>query len=196
MATTIFPIQDQTATTALFTSLKTAVDRGLEDPLTPGGFDNQSYDGTKLKYTSTTSGSKADATYTTLHSRTISEGDVFLFECQIAVQDLGTASPSDNLNYRITVDSGIVVRGFYLTKSGNLADSYAESVPIYTTSSQTVFGRIGTTTSDNILSVFRFVAVGDTGGGEVKIEWAKATNSYANTFGPSYSRMSGHRITR
>jgi len=46
------------------------------------------------------------------------------------------------------------------------------------------------------LSVFRFVAVGDTGGGEVKIEWAKATNSYANTFNPSYTRMLGRRITR
>jgi len=196
MATTIFPIQDQTATTALFTSLKTAVDRGLEDPLTTSHFDNESYDGSKLKYTSIQGVLKQDATYTTLHSRTISEGDVFLFECQIAIQDFGTASPSDSLNYRISVDSGIVVRGFYLTKSGDLADSYAQSVPIYTTSSQTVFGRIGTTTSDPILSVFRFVAVGDTGGGEVKIEWAKATNSYANTFNPSYTRMLGRRITR
>lgn len=192
MSVTVFPVTDQTATVSLFSGLKSAVDRGSTDPLL--SIDGGSSDTDRLQYDATTSGTKSDGTYTTLLSCQIDEGQAFLFEAFVLINDATTSSPGDDLSYRISVDSGIVARGMYFPKVGGLAAGAAGHIPINTTSSQVVYGRDAASPSQSIPAQFRFVAVGDTGGGEVKIEWAKTTTAYANTFGVVRCYMIGKRI--
>jgi len=192
MSVTVFPVTDQTATVSLFSALKSAVDRGSTDPLS--SIDGGLSDTERLQYDATTSGTKSDGTYTTLLSCQIDEGQAFLFEAFVLINDATTSSPGDELSYRISVDSGIAARGMYFPKVGGLTAGAAAHIPINTTTSQVVFGRDAASPSQNIPAQFRFVAVGDTGGGEVKIEWAKTTTAFGNTFGVIRCYMIGKRI--
>ena len=192
MATTIFPLADTTGTVARWAAMQTAIDRGDTDPLV--SLDAGSSDTARLQFDSSTSGTKIDDTFTELLSVQIDAGQVYLLEVFILMNDATTSSPSDDLNYRISVPSGAIARGIYYGKSGGITTDSSLAVPIYTTINQTVVARSAASPSQSIPSYFRCVVVGDTGGGTVSIDWAKQSNTYANTFDIGYGYAMARRI--
>jgi len=192
MSTTVFPLAGDTVTVAAWSDMIAAIDRGATDPLS--SLDNTSEDTARYQFDSNTSGNISNDTFVTLVSMQVDEGQVFLVDAFVSLSDSTTSSPGDSLDLRISAPTGARVTGISIAKSGGVGSGAIVDDFIDTTSTQVIQGKEAATPAQTVENRITMVVVGDTGGGEVALQWAKSANLYTNTFTTSYASMTARRI--
>jgi hypothetical protein len=191
MATTVFPVTDQTATVALFSALKNAADRGDPSVIVSvnaiGAIDTD-----RLQYTHVGAVSTTNTTFRNLTHCNIDEGQVFLVEISISVEDGTATSPGDYLDFKITVPTGVRATGIHFASYPSSDIMTADFID--TTTSQVFQARSSASSPEITENRIHLVITGESGGGQVDLQYAKQTNTYSNTFSDEDVKLIARRI--
>lgn len=193
MATTVFPETDDVVTTTAWSDMIAALDRGNTDPLS--GSTDVAHDSDRLSFGGVqTATSTAVADWQTIATLPIDEGMTFegVLNADVLRVDNG-GSGSDSFNVRITAPSGVTVYGITFHQN-NFSSTGTQFSKINVSGATTVVSTIngGVFTSASIS--YYLLIVGDTGGGNVTVQFSKASDSDADDYRVENARALMSRI--
>lgn len=190
MATTVFPVTDQTATKALWDAMASAIDRGETDPVSSI---SGTEDTDRLQYygTDNAGGTDSDVDFHEIASLNVDLGQVFYFEAFLAIDEVNSAAPiaGDSMNFRVRLTSGLNLRLVYWqvqdpqTNPGNIAVFLTEQTS--TSVSRGMFTRSNADVVAGDPMVLSGLLFGDTASGTMSIDIVKAADTTSNEFEPS-----------
>lgn len=202
MATTVFPVTDQSVTKASWDAMAAAINRGQESQIDAMS-DSASTD--RLIWQSQTSGT-ASADNTTprqwIPDITITLGKAFFLNLYLSISETVTdGTNDDDLSIKITVPSGVRLIGTLETVSRT--DSGAPTLVFHNSwfvnaTGSTFTQALGVDTSNaspqNLSVIFSGVAVGDTATGAIEVDYLKSANAWSTEYTSGQSHAHGIRI--
>lgn len=193
MATTVFPQTDDSVTTAAWSSMIAAVDRGQADPLANSS--DTAHDSARLSFGGlVTATSTGIGDWQTIATLPVDEGMAFegTLNADVLRVDNGGAG-SDPLAVRITAPSGVTVYGVTFHQ-GDFTAASTQFSPIKVSGATSNVSSINSGVFTSAAIAFYLVVIGDAGGGNVTVEFSKNTDSDADDFTVANARAMLSRI--
>lgn len=193
MATTVFPQTDDIATVSAWANMIAALDRGDTDPLS--GSTDIAHDSDRLSFggvqTATTTGVSDWQTMATLP---VDEGMTFegTLNADVVRVDNGGVG-GDPFQVRITAPTGVTVYGITFHQAA-FVSAPTQFQKIKVSGATTIVSNINALLFTSASIAYYLVLVGDTGGGNVTVQFSKGSDLDADDYRVENARALMSRI--